>query len=322
MAAQKTPQAGRKFLGARLCALRMCRLIVRACSLLPRDRRPNQVCPIRPRDTYSVHARRPSSGPRSLWRRHLSRGISPLCGRAHGGQTAVARARRIVRGVDHMPGVFPGCAAAGLPLRALAGRPPVGTISGQSCTSGCWWWLRCCWLWVRPDLSSAAGHPLAAIFRAPTLTIGLPFLLLSSTSPLLQLWLARKAHSGVPWKLFALSNAGSLLALVLYPTSIEPHLSLSRPADGLDLWLRPLRGAVRAHCLARALAGAQTTSPAQANVPNTTISSAPATVVSASGRRRDAVVRGHQPSEPEHRRDSAAVGAAPGRLSAHLHHRL
>lgn len=79
---------------------------------------------------------------------------------------------------------------------------------------------------VQPNLSNASDHPLAAIFRVLTLTIGLPFLLLASTSPLLQLWLARQRRSGVPWKLFALSNAGSLLALVLYPTLIEPHLSL------------------------------------------------------------------------------------------------
>lgn len=79
---------------------------------------------------------------------------------------------------------------------------------------------------VQPNLSKASDHPLAAIFRVLTLTIGLPFLLLASTSPLLQLWLARQRRSGVPWKLFALSNAGSLLALVLYPTLIEPHLSL------------------------------------------------------------------------------------------------
>jgi spermidine synthase len=79
---------------------------------------------------------------------------------------------------------------------------------------------------VRPDTSGASSHPQTAIFEVLTVTIGLPFLLLASTSPLLQLWLAREEHSGVPWKLFALSNAGSLLALVLYPTVIEPHLSL------------------------------------------------------------------------------------------------
>jgi spermidine synthase len=79
---------------------------------------------------------------------------------------------------------------------------------------------------AQPDLSSAAWHPLTAIFQALTLTIGLPFLLLASTSPLLQLWLAREERDGVPWRLFALSNAGSLLALALYPTVIEPHLAL------------------------------------------------------------------------------------------------
>ncbi|HEY1502280.1 MAG TPA: fused MFS/spermidine synthase [Acidobacteriaceae bacterium] len=126
-------------------------------------------------------------------------------------------------------------------------------------------------LGYRPDLSSAAGHPLAAIFRALTLTIGLPFLLLSATSPLLQLWLARQANSGVPWKLFALSNAGSLLALVLYPTLIEPHLSLvvQRKAwtCGFGLY------AVLCALIAWSARGAQTTSPARANVPNTRISS-------------------------------------------------
>src|ERR1700739_2308271 len=66
---------------------------------------------------------------------------------------------------------------------------------------------------AQPDLSRAAGHPLTAIFQALTLTIGLPFLLLASPSPLLQLWLAREERGGVPWRLFALSNAGSLLAL-------------------------------------------------------------------------------------------------------------
>jgi spermidine synthase len=79
---------------------------------------------------------------------------------------------------------------------------------------------------AQPNLSHAASYPLAAIFWTLTQTIGLPFLLLSSTSPLLQLWLARQEQTGVPWKLFALSNAGSLLALIFYPMLVEPHLSL------------------------------------------------------------------------------------------------
>ncbi len=80
---------------------------------------------------------------------------------------------------------------------------------------------------AQPDLSRASGHPLTAIFVTLTVRIGLPFLLLASTTPLLQLWLARQEQGTVPWRLFALSNAGSLLALVLYPTVFEPHLSLS-----------------------------------------------------------------------------------------------
>jgi hypothetical protein len=78
----------------------------------------------------------------------------------------------------------------------------------------------------QPDISGSANHPLTAIFATLAQSIGLPFLLLASTSPLLQLWLAREERSAVPWRLFALSNAGSLLALALYPSLIEPHLSL------------------------------------------------------------------------------------------------
>ncbi|WP_263382392.1 fused MFS/spermidine synthase [Granulicella arctica] len=77
----------------------------------------------------------------------------------------------------------------------------------------------------RLDLSNGAAHPVRTIFAGLTLGIGLPFLLLGSTSPLLQVWIAR-GSGGVPYRLFALSNAGSLLALVLYPTVVEPHLSL------------------------------------------------------------------------------------------------
>jgi hypothetical protein len=70
------------------------------------------------------------------------------------------------------------------------------------------------------------AHPIRFIFLTLATTIGLPFLLLSSTSPLLQVWLARTTSGAVPYRLFALSNVGSLLALFLYPTLIEPHLTL------------------------------------------------------------------------------------------------
>src|SRR6185503_8161270 len=50
--------------------------------------------------------------------------------------------------------------------------------------------------------------------------------LLFSTSPLLHGWLSRR-HEEVPYYLYAISNAGSLLALALYPFVIEPSLGLN-----------------------------------------------------------------------------------------------
>src|ERR1700679_2306263 len=77
-----------------------------------------------------------------------------------------------------------------------------------------------------PNLDRGADHPVTTIFLALTLTIGLPFLLLASTSPLLQVLFARQEGGKIPYRLFPLSNAGSLLALIAYPTLVEPNLTL------------------------------------------------------------------------------------------------
>jgi hypothetical protein len=81
-------------------------------------------------------------------------------------------------------------------------------------------------LLAQPSLAGAAAHPLTAIFIALSRSISLPFLLLAATSPLLQVWYARQQGTPVPWRFFALSNAGSLLALAFYPSLIEPHFGL------------------------------------------------------------------------------------------------
>jgi hypothetical protein len=83
-------------------------------------------------------------------------------------------------------------------------------------------------LWVvrTMRMENGAAHPVATVFVVLSVSIGLPFLMLSATSPLLQVWWARVEGGGVPYRLYALSNAGSLLALVLYPTVIEPHSTL------------------------------------------------------------------------------------------------
>lgn len=68
--------------------------------------------------------------------------------------------------------------------------------------------------------------PLLLILGLLTTTIGLPFVLLSATSPLVQAWLARPVDGVVrpPYRLFALSNFGSFLALLSYPVVVEPYV--------------------------------------------------------------------------------------------------
>ncbi|MDR3741863.1 MAG: fused MFS/spermidine synthase [Terracidiphilus sp.] len=83
------------------------------------------------------------------------------------------------------------------------------------------------WALRTADFTNASQHPVSTIFAALGLSIGLPFLALGATSPLLQVWLARIETGAIPYRLFALSNLASLLALLLYPTLIEPNFSLN-----------------------------------------------------------------------------------------------
>ena len=75
--------------------------------------------------------------------------------------------------------------------------------------------------------SVASNEPAWQILSMLTATIGLPFVALSATSPLLQGWLARRGDEAPYW-LFAVSNFFSLVALLAYPLAIEPTLSLSK----------------------------------------------------------------------------------------------
>jgi SAM-dependent methyltransferase len=68
--------------------------------------------------------------------------------------------------------------------------------------------------------------PVWRILGLLAVTVGVPYLVLSATNPLLQAWYAG-AHGGrLPWALYAVSNAGSLLGLLAYPLVAEPLLSL------------------------------------------------------------------------------------------------
>jgi len=68
--------------------------------------------------------------------------------------------------------------------------------------------------------------PIVRILVLLAVTIGLPYFLLSTTTPLLQAWYWRRFRSAVPYRLFALSNFASLLALLGFPVLFEPWLTL------------------------------------------------------------------------------------------------
>jgi SAM-dependent methyltransferase len=72
--------------------------------------------------------------------------------------------------------------------------------------------------------------PLLRILGLLVLTVGAPYFVLASTSPLLQTWYFRARGRGVPYRFFALSNLGSMLALLTYPVVVEPHIALRRQA--------------------------------------------------------------------------------------------
>jgi hypothetical protein len=79
---------------------------------------------------------------------------------------------------------------------------------------------------------SHAGDPSLRILLLLSATIGLPYLLLSTTSPLLQAWYVAAKPGAVPYRLFALSNFGSLLALLSYPVFVEPIFTTHGQAYG------------------------------------------------------------------------------------------
>jgi hypothetical protein len=97
--------------------------------------------------------------------------------------------------------------------------------------------------WKPTDGTNATGHILLLLMAC----LGLPYLVLSATGPLLQAWFS-KAHPGVsPYRLYALSNVGSLLALLVYPFFLEPHLARQAQADGWS-WGLGLYAALAAWC--------------------------------------------------------------------------
>ena len=73
---------------------------------------------------------------------------------------------------------------------------------------------------------AGGGNPIREIILLLTLTVGGPYVLISSTGPLLQHWYNRRYAGRSPYRLYALSNLGSLLGLLTYPLLVEPRMAL------------------------------------------------------------------------------------------------
>lgn len=76
----------------------------------------------------------------------------------------------------------------------------------------------------KPDASGVS--PVGGIVRLLALTVGFPYLLLSASGPLLQHWFSEIFPGRSPYRLYAVSNLGSLLGLLTYPFLFEPLLNV------------------------------------------------------------------------------------------------
>jgi len=82
---------------------------------------------------------------------------------------------------------------------------------------------------------TALAHPSLNVLAVLATAVGAPYLLLSTTGPLMQAWLARAADAGgvqaQPYRLYALSNLASMLALLTYPVLVEPRWAVQLQAN-------------------------------------------------------------------------------------------
>ncbi len=80
--------------------------------------------------------------------------------------------------------------------------------------------------WAPPS----EGDPIGWLLLLLTATIGLPFFVVAASAPLMQKWFSSLGHetSDDPYYLYAASNAGSMTALLAYPTIFEPLMTLSQ----------------------------------------------------------------------------------------------
>jgi len=89
-----------------------------------------------------------------------------------------------------------------------------------------------------------AGEPIVLILVMLLANVALPFMVLASTGPLVQAWFARRYPLRSPYPLYAVSNIGSLLALLGYPVLLEPRFPLSETGTLWSFAFLPTAAAV------------------------------------------------------------------------------
>ena len=84
-----------------------------------------------------------------------------------------------------------------------------------------------------PGWNPPSSNPAAWLVLVLSVAVGLPFLVLSTTSPLIQYWFSRTTHpqASDPYFLYRASNLGSALGLLSYPFLIEPWIGLRAQAQ-------------------------------------------------------------------------------------------
>ena len=126
------------------------------------------------------------------------------------------------------------------------------------------------------------SEPIADILMILGASVGLAYFLLSSTGPLVSAWFSRVFPARSPYRLYALSNFGSLLALVSYPFIFEPAFSIAEQAD-YWAWGYRLFALLSAACVVTVLAVGQT--PSAATIEERVADDSPETAAPRRGRR-------------------------------------
>lgn len=115
---------------------------------------------------------------------------------------------------------------------------------------------------------TASSNPIPLILAMLAVSVGLPYIILAATGPLLQAWYGRVWPGASPYRLYALSNVASLLALVSYPFLIEPNFTRNSQASiwGAVLIVFSLACAVTAIVSSRFQQVASSSSPPKSQV--------------------------------------------------------